>query len=234
MKLPHEVDAEFFITEQRGKRAGESPKPHGSIDLVVYVVRTAGDAVEKHTCPSPTRVRSRGAVCGAVCAPRRARVRQVPARGRPRVWTSVAHALRLGLRWDSVQQCVWTAVTWRSGWALLTPSASPPARAHAQPQGPWRKPQRLRRRRRRQRHGRAAAASCGGVSGAAAVAAFAGRRQGRCGAACCRLWQVAEVRSHAARLWSPTGNPLTPRLVRTALPLLAQRAAPRLHACRRA
>ena len=48
------------------------------------------------------------------------------------------------------------------------PSASPPARAHAQRQGPWREPQRWRRRWRRQRHDHAATASRGGVSGAAA------------------------------------------------------------------
>jgi hypothetical protein len=104
----------------------------------------------------------------------------------------------------------------------------------AQPQGPWREPQRWRRRQRRQRHVHAAAASHGGVSGAAAVAAFAGRRQGRCSLACCRWLQVVEVRSHAAPPWSTATDPLTPCLVRTALPLLAQRAPLRLRACRRA
>ncbi len=69
----------------------------------------------------------------------------------------------------------------------------------AQPQGPLRKPRRLRRRRRRQRHGHAAAASHGGVSGAAAVAAFAGRRQGRCGAACCSARRGAALHQAAAR-----------------------------------
>ena len=50
----------------------------------------------------------------------------------------------------------------------------------------------------------------GGVSGAAAVAAFAGHRQGCCGAACCRWRQVAKVRSHAAPPWSTARDPLTP------------------------
>ena len=55
LTLPHEEEAEFFITEQRGKRAGESPTPCGSVDLIVVIVRTAGDAVETHASASPTR-----------------------------------------------------------------------------------------------------------------------------------------------------------------------------------
>ena len=68
--LPHEEEADFFITERRETRAGESSKPRGSVDPVVYVVRTAGNAVEKHTCPKPhARALSRRAVWRGVCAP---------------------------------------------------------------------------------------------------------------------------------------------------------------------
>ena len=93
----------IFITERRETRAGESPKPCGSVDPVVYVMRTAGNAVEKHASPKPhARALSRRVVGRGVCTP--TRVRQAPARGRPRVWTYAGHALRLGLRWANGQQ----------------------------------------------------------------------------------------------------------------------------------
>ena len=81
LTLPHEVEAEFFITERRETRAGESPKPCGSVELIVFVVYTAGDAVETHTSPKPhARALSRRAVWRGVCAPdaQEARVRQAP------------------------------------------------------------------------------------------------------------------------------------------------------------
>ena len=91
-------------------------------------VRTAGNAVEKHTCPKPhARALSRRGVWRGVCAP--TRVRQAPARGRPRVVDFCGSCAATRPALDSVQQCVWAAVTWRLGWALPTPSASPPARA---------------------------------------------------------------------------------------------------------
>ncbi len=130
MKLPHEVEAEFFITERLQKRAGESPKHRGSVDLVLYVVRTAGDAVEKHTCPSPTRVCSRGAVCGAGCAPRRPGCAREAGPACGLLWRMRGHSPALG----SGQQCVWAAVTWHLEWHSLRPRRRRGPR-HAQPQG---------------------------------------------------------------------------------------------------